>query len=795
MPDLTKQDLKEAFAEALKQHSRSSSGFGGGGAGGSGGGTGGGGGSTFDQVLTGVKDQFAGLAKFGIGATTDTFAHLSKGGMRVSEAFNIVGDNARGAGFLFGDTIGKFSGLLAKGSQFYEENLDAFRLLSKGGMNFNNSLVDLGMAAAGTRLGMREFTELMQTNNKAFATLPGGVAQGAKEFTKASQAMFDDSGLVDRMTGLGFTTEDLNSLLSTTITQQRRQGLNEADSRKVAIEQVEKLGKEMDLMAKLTGNSRKEQEDLMRKQQENGQVQAALADEIARGGKNVQQGFNAMQTAAQQGGTDFQMLSEQIFAMGRPTEDMIGKFNAIGPAAQKALYEAAEAAKKGDDVRARELTERAAALAALQQQSNTNRQLARQGEKDFVDMQTQTRGFSTQLQEIAKANKLNLQTEEGLSKALELRRQGAKIEQEKSDGATKALTGIENATKDASAGIRQGILQQVAPASPLGRALNEFYQNLDAAKGKSNNIREETQKATDAAFSKLIGTIADTSPKLKDKMKAVEEGLKLSKEQGTGLTGKSPELIAFITSLDKNAKLNETIMKEAKERGISQEQVIKEMVAKGPQALDKIVIESLKAKEADVQKERERMNKPEWQRRRDDRIEQRTQSEEGGGIMNQIQSITGVQTIGVDQLNILKGVTGLGTREFGTFGKTGKPAEPEDLLAFIHKGERVLNPKETEAFNSLGSKLSNLSMPMSDKFSSSVSSLIPKAQQTLEQGVPSAMEQITKGGPSVSLNDVVDRLERLNTTMTTLVDVQVDIGGKQIRATKSSGSGNVYERT
>jgi hypothetical protein len=73
--------------------------------------------------------------------------------------------------------------------------------------------------------------------------------------------------------------------------------------------------------------------------------------------------------------------------------------------------------------------------------------------------------------------------------------------------------------------------------------------------------------------------------------------------------------------------------------------------------------------------------------------------------------------------------------------------------------------------------------------------LIPKAQQTLEQGVPSAMEQITKGGPSVSLNDVVDRLERLNTTMTTLVDVQVDIGGKQIRATKSSGSGNVYERT
>lgn len=804
MPEITKQDLKEAFAEALKQHSRGGAGFGGGGGGSSGGG-GGGGGSAFEQALTGVKDQFAGLAKFGIGATTDTFAHLSKGGMRVSEAFNIVGDNAKGAGFLFGDTIGKFSGLLAKGSQFYEENLDAFRLLSKGGMNFENSLVKLGEAAAGTRLGIREFTELMQTNNKAFATLPGGVAQGAKEFTKASQAMFDDSGLVDRMTGLGFTTEDLNSLLSTTYTQQRRLGLSQEASQKIAIEQVANLGKEMDLMAKLTGISRKEQEDLMRKQQENGQVQAAIADEIARGGKQAQAGFNAMQLAAQQGGADFQQLSEQIFAMGRPTEDMIGKFNAIGPAAQKALYESAEAAKRGDEVKAKELAERAAALAALQQQSNTNRQLARQGEKDFVDMQTQTRGFSTQLQEIAKANKLNLQTEEGLSKALELRRQGAKIEQEKSDGATKALSAIENATKDASAGIRQGILKQVEPSSPLGRALNEFYQDLGVSKSKegkandqNNKLREASAEATDKAFRKLIGTVIDAEPKLKDKMKAVEEGLRLSKEAGTGLTGKSPELIAFITSLDKNAKLNETITKEARERGISQEQVIKEMVAKGPQALDKIVVESLKAKEADVQKERERRAKPESQRFADDYNERKKNQEQRGGpdIIRGLQSISGVQTMGVDQLNIMKGITGLGTREFGTFGKTGKPAEPEDLLAFIHKGERVLNPKETEAFNSLGSKLSSMAMPVSDKFSSSVSSLMPKAQQQLARmGEPSTLDQIAKGGPSVSLNDVVDRLERLNTTMSTLVDVQVDIGGKQIRATKSSGSGNVYERT
>lgn len=799
MPELTKQDLKEAFAEALKQHSRSgSSGFGGptpsGGSGG--------GGGTWDQILTGVKDQFAGLAKFGIGATTDTFAQLSKGGMRVSEAFNIVGDNAKGAGFLFGDTIGKFSGLLAKGSQFYEENLDAFRLLSKGGMNFNNSLVDLGMAAAGTRLGLREFTELMQNNNKSFLLLGGTVNSSAKKFTEASQAMFDDSGLIDRMTGLGFTTEDLNSLLATTIVQQRRRVNEEALSQKELIERAEKLGKEMDLMAKLTGISRKEQEDLIKKNEENAAVQAAIDDELAKGGQGVAQGFAGMQLMAQQGGEDFRKLSEQIFAMGRPSEDMIMKFNALGGAAQQAMYASAEAAKRGDKAKAEQLMQEALILAARQQESATNRQLTRQSVEGFGEMRNALKNVNAQINENSKGFDLN--TKEGREGFIKRQKMEAEAEQKQQDGATKALNAIENATKDASAGIRQGILKQVEKESPLGRALNDFYQDLGVSKSKegnatdqNNKLRQASADATDKAFRKLIGTVVDAEPKLKDKMKAVEEGLKLSKEQGTGLTGKSPELIAFIASLDKNTKLNENIMKEAKERGISQEQVIKEMVAKGPQALDKIVIDSLKAKEADIQKERERRAKPESQRFADDYDERKRNKEQRGGpdIIRGLQSISGVNRMDVTTLDITKEVKGLGTREFGTFGKTGKPAEPEDLLAFIHKGERVLNPKETEAFNNLGSKLSNLSMPVSDKFSSSISSLLPKAQQTLEQGVPSAMEQITKGGPSVSLNDVVDRLERLNTTMTTLVDVQVDIGGKQIRATKSSGSGNVYERT
>ncbi len=40
-------------------------------------------------------------------------------------------------------------------------------------------------------------------------------------------------------------------------------------------------------------------------------------------------------------------------------------------------------------------------------------------------------------------------------------------------------------------------------------------------------------------------------------------------------------------------------------------------------------------------------------------------------------------------------------KRIGTLQSTGKTAEPEDVVAQLHQGERVLNPQETQAFNNL----------------------------------------------------------------------------------------------
>jgi hypothetical protein len=66
---------------------------------------------------------------------------------------------------------------------------------------------------------------------------------------------------------------------------------------------------------------------------------------------------------------------------------------------------------------------------------------------------------------------------------------------------------------------------------------------------------------------------------------------------------------------------------------------------------------------------------------------------------------------------------------------------------------------------------------------------MPKA----EEKKPDAAKPAATAGKEASLSDVVASLNQLNTKVTQLIDVQKDIGNKQIRATKSN-SNDVYAR-
>jgi hypothetical protein len=47
-------------------------------------------------------------------------------------------------------------------------------------------------------------------------------------------------------------------------------------------------------------------------------------------------------------------------------------------------------------------------------------------------------------------------------------------------------------------------------------------------------------------------------------------------------------------------------------------------------------------------------------------------------------------------------------RMIGTYGATGKEAEPEDIVAQLHQGERVLSPSETASYNNMSQSINQL---------------------------------------------------------------------------------------
>jgi hypothetical protein len=278
--------MRDAFYDALDKWSgKNKGGFGGStGSGGGGNAPPAAGTSLFGKAMEGAAGaaksfgtEAVGAVKGLAGGALDLGVKMAKGGLSVTDATKTMGSSLKEAGFAgakltgaLGSTISKFGDLI----NYVEEGLDTFRDLSKVGATFNNSVVDMRAAAAGSRLTMQEFGNIIKDNNTSFLALGGNAANGAKEFARLSKGFFD-SGFGDKLTQLGYTSEDLNNLMAIQLTNLSARELKERGSEQKQFEATAKLAEEMDLMAKLTGISRKEQEKSLQADKANAQIQAA----------------------------------------------------------------------------------------------------------------------------------------------------------------------------------------------------------------------------------------------------------------------------------------------------------------------------------------------------------------------------------------------------------------------------------------------------------------------------------------------------------------------------------------
>jgi hypothetical protein len=209
--------------------------------------------------VTPVIGGFSALNKFITGTISD---------------FAGVGDDLERAA----KVIPIFGGLMGTVAAASVKVNDAFISASKSGASFGGSIQNLAASASAAGMTMDKFGALVARNGDGMLGFGSTTEAGAKNFAQVSKSLRQTSG---DLYALGFTTEDINQGLASYGSLMRTQGLQGKQSNEQMVNGAKTYLKELDAMAKITGEERSAKESQMKALAQDAQFQAAMAGQSA----------------------------------------------------------------------------------------------------------------------------------------------------------------------------------------------------------------------------------------------------------------------------------------------------------------------------------------------------------------------------------------------------------------------------------------------------------------------------------------------------------------------------------
>jgi hypothetical protein len=534
--------MRDAFYNALRDWSKAGGSFGSGTGSGSGGTssaarTATGTGTTLGTgALTAVTDTLGKSFKFLSdeviqngkavgGSLVDLTGKLIHGGVRVTDVTNVLHREFTRAGdssSLLGKGLGVATEVLGEMATYVQEGVDVFRDLSKSGANFNNDVIELRNNAANARLSLGDFQDVVKNNTKSFAGLGGTVGGGAKVFSEFSKSFFD-SRASDNLRLLGYTSKDVNEMMATQLAGMTKRELAETGGQQAAMDRLERMGKEMDAVSKLTGQRRDELDKELRKNREDAQRRAAIESMILSGGKNAREAMDASSIAFQKAGPTFAKAASDMITAGRPlTDEARDAVGTMSGEVQAALAEGRKAVQEGRTEDAKAAADRAAALFAAQSATKTTYDLAAQGVETFK-AKIEAVDYGKRLQEAAEEfKKAGMSETEAIIAANKKLGDQVKKDQDAEGAATKTTILLENRLADASAALNNSLIvplnNKLAPALDTVATKLQNLQAPDPKNRQKGYINENERYATGARGS-MEGGMDDVKQKINDVVK------------------------------------------------------------------------------------------------------------------------------------------------------------------------------------------------------------------------------------------------------------------------------------
>lgn len=332
----SEQTLKELLKIMKKWDRKMAGGGGGGGGPGSGGGGGGGKGPYDDKGPVGRSMNQFGLALNRAASFTVKFAD---GITNSLNALANMGDSVESAAAIF-SKIPIMGTVFAAVAGAVEKTTKAYQTAAQSGATFGGSVGRFAEAASNAGMTMSQFGQLIAQNGEALRLLGGNTESGGKRFADISKILRTTSRDLYNM---GYSTEEVNQGLAnyTKLTVQGGRNTNMTNAQ--LVDGTRKYLKEMDLLAKVTGETRKQQEEAQAKLAADAQYQAAMAGmskEVADSFRNTVTGLPG----------PLRDVAKDIMATGSATTEESQRFMAMMPQSAAMMQDFAAKTQRGEEI-------------------------------------------------------------------------------------------------------------------------------------------------------------------------------------------------------------------------------------------------------------------------------------------------------------------------------------------------------------------------------------------------------------------------------------------------------------
>ena len=330
-------------------------GGGGGNRGGGGGGGGGGAGGAFNVLGTAAGVLGKGFNKLGVvaGFTTGVVGKLAGGAVKATaatiglsesivsavQALSQLDGSASSAAGIFKNIplIGPIFMAVAAAA---DDVTRSYQAVSQSGASFAGSISKFAAASSEAGMSMAEFGSLIKSNSNAMTAFGTTTEGGAANFAKVSKQVRSTG---NDLYALGFSTAEINQGLASYGALMKSQGLQGKQSNAQLAQGAKSYLKELDLLAKATGQSRAEVEASMAAMAKDAQFQASMSGL----GKGVRDSFLAVTGGLPKG---LETFAKDIMSTGTATTEENQKLMAMMPQSAAMLQRMNQKMQRGEAV-------------------------------------------------------------------------------------------------------------------------------------------------------------------------------------------------------------------------------------------------------------------------------------------------------------------------------------------------------------------------------------------------------------------------------------------------------------